>query len=117
MQEHDLYLNRFLRNLDDYHWKRKKRKKMAKKERLEDLGKLSIMLKNIVDNNLFLYASKHGYEEWKRFNHDKLEYFESNGLGSGYGEPRGLESIFEDICRLHNELQECLSIAYGDEDE
>jgi len=81
---------------------------MTKRERLEDLGKLSIMLKNIINNNLFLYAdSKHGYDTWKQFNHDKLEY----------GEPRGLESIFDDIRWLNDELQECLSIAYGDEDD
>ena len=90
---------------------------MTKRERLEDLGKLSIMLKNIINNNLFLYAdSKHGYEEWKKYNHDKLEYFEPNGLGSAFGEPRGLEAIFADIRWLNDELHECLYLASGADD-
>ena len=81
---------------------------MTKRERLEDLGKLSILLKNIVDMEIFAFTqSKYGYESWKSACHDKEEY----------GEPRGIEGIFDDLRVLNMHLEECLTIAYGDEDD
>jgi hypothetical protein len=66
------------------------------------------MLKNIVNMDIFMFAdSKHGYEPWKKACYDKEEY----------GEPRGLEGIFEDLRTLSRDIEECLTIAYGDEDD
>lgn len=81
---------------------------MTKRQRLEDLGKLSVMLRNITNQDIFTFAdSKHGFESWKKSCYDREEY----------GEPRGLESIFDDIRTLNRELQECLTIAEGYEDD
>lgn len=81
---------------------------MTKRERLEDLGKLSMMLRDIVNHDIFMHTdSKHGYEEWVKENHDKIEY----------GEPKGLGEIFCNMRWLRDKLDDCLAIAYGDDDE
>lgn len=80
---------------------------MTKRERLEDLGKLSIMLAEVLDSEIFRHTdSKHGYEEWVKEHHDKIEY----------EEPRGLDHIFHSIRGLHYQIQECLTIAHGDDE-
>jgi|GEM_PF-6922415 len=81
---------------------------MTKRERLEDLGRLSVLLKDVLDHSIFENTdSKHGFEPWKKFVHDKIEY----------GEIHGLEGIFTDIRCLRDRLEECLNIAYGDDEE
>lgn len=81
---------------------------MTKRERLEDLGKLSIMINNILDNEFFNHTdSKHGFEQWKAEHHDKEEY----------GCVKGIENIFCEVRWLKDKLDECLHIAYGEEDE
>ncbi len=81
---------------------------MTKRERLEDLGKLSILLKQIINHDIFSHAeSKHGYEPWKLYNHDKIED----------DEPRGLKCIFQDISWVLREIEDCYAIAHGDEDD
>ena len=81
---------------------------MTKRERLEDLGKLSILLKHIINHDIFAHAcSKHGYDAWKQYNHDKIED----------GEPRGLECIFEDIRWVLREIEDCYNIAHGEYDD
>jgi len=77
---------------------------MTKKERLEDLGRLAIMLSNILDDEIFENTeSKHAEEEWTRVNHDKIEY----------GSPRGLNHIFMTIRGLRWKIEECHHIAEG----
>ena len=81
---------------------------MTKKERLEDLGRLYVMLKQITEDDFFTHAdSKHGFEDWKREHHDKEEY----------GEPKGLYSIFCQVRHLRDRLYECQYIAAGFDDE
>ncbi len=81
---------------------------MTKRHRLEDLGKLSMMLKAIVEHEIFEHAdSKHGYEEWVKLHHDKIEY----------DEPRGLCHIFHSIKHLNDLIQECYYLALGEDDE
>ena len=85
---------------------------MTKRERLEDLGRLREMLKVITDDEIFEHTdSKHGYEQWVKTNHDKMDYYE--GIG---GESRGLDHIFCCMRGLHARLQECLCVAIGDDD-
>lgn len=80
---------------------------MTKRERVEDLGVLKIMLQEILDNDIFTHTeSKHGYEQWVKENHDKIEY----------EEPRGLDHIFFKIRGLRYDLETLLAIAAGDEE-
>lgn len=78
---------------------------MTKKERLEDLGiiysKLDAMLQDEIFENL---DSKHGYEQWVKVNHDKVEY----------DEPRGLYHIHMTLRHLYERLCEISDIARGD---
>lgn len=79
---------------------------MTKRERLEDLGKLSMMLKDIVENEIFENTdSKHCFEQWKKQNYDKEEY----------GEIRGLDHIFCSIRNIGDQIQECYCIALGED--
>ena len=79
---------------------------MTRRERLEDLGKLSILLGSIADKEIFQFThSKHDYEEWVKRNHDELEY----------GEPKGLDYIFRHIRRLREEIEECFFLSEGTE--
>lgn len=86
---------------------------MTKKERLEDLGRLHVMLANILEDEIFDNTdSKHCYETWVHQNHDKLEddHF-------GNKEPIGLDHIFRKIRYLNDKLHECLYIATGHDDD
>ena len=79
---------------------------MTKRERLEDLGKLSMMLEDILHREIFLHTdSKHEFEEWVKENHDKIEY----------DEPKGLYDIFMNIRGLKYQLDECLTLAQGED--
>lgn len=81
---------------------------MTKRERLEDLGRLHYMLRTVIEDEIFEHTdSKHGYEEWVKQNHDKIEY----------EEPRGLDHIFRKMRYLHDKIQECYYIAMGDDDD
>jgi hypothetical protein len=81
---------------------------MTKRERVEDLGKLSIMLKDVLDHSIFENTdSKHCFETWKVETHDKEEY----------GYERGLDHIFSCIRCVRDQLEECLNLAYGDDNE
>jgi len=76
-----------------------------KRERLEDLGKLSCMLKDILDHEVFEHTeTKHGYEDWVKINHDKKEY----------DEPRGLDHIFCIMRHLKARLEDCYYLADGE---
>lgn len=81
---------------------------MRRAERLEYLGRLCVMLKNILDNDIFAHTeSKHSYESWVEQHHNKLEY----------GEPKGLDNIHRQVRLLREEIEECYYLAKGDEDE
>lgn len=82
---------------------------MAKRERLEDLGKLNVMLKNIAEMEIFENThSKHGYEVWVNTNHDMIDY--DNQI-------RGLNHIFQQIRHLNDLISECYDITCGDDDD
>jgi len=81
---------------------------MAKRERLEDLGRLHELLKELKDRDIFDHTdSKHGFEEWVKFNHGKEEY----------GEPKGLFGIFSAIRGVFSQIEECYYITCGDHEE
>jgi len=81
---------------------------MTKRHRLEDLGKLSKMLEDIIEHEIFEHTgSKHAYDDWVKQNHDKLEY---------ENEPRGLDYIFRTIRGLKMRLEECYVLAEGDDE-
>lgn len=80
---------------------------MTKRERLEDLGKLSMMLEDIMEMDFFMHTnSKHAEEEWIKENYEKIEY----------EEPRGLSHIFHQVRWLRNQIEECYYLAKGDDE-
>lgn len=80
-----------------------------KRERLEDLGRLAVMLKDIKENPIFEYTeSKHAYESWVKEHHDKIEYD---------NEIKGLEYIFSHVRMLREMIEECYYLADGEPDE
>lgn len=82
---------------------------MTKKHRLEDLGRLYVMLKAITEDEIFDYTnSKHCYEDWVKRNHDAME-FEDH--------PKGLDFIFRKVRWLHDKLHECQYLAAGFDDD
>ena len=78
---------------------------MTKRERLEDLGVLLVMLRELRDMQVLQHTeSKHCYDTWKMHNHDKVEY----------GEERGLDGIFCDMRQIADALDACIAVAWGD---
>lgn len=74
---------------------------MTKRERLEDLGKLSILLREIEEMDFFHPTnSKHCEEEWIKEHHDKIEYEEPRGLGYIYQQVRWIHTKIEELCYL-----------------
>ena len=80
---------------------------MTKRERLEDLGKLALMLRDILDNEIFLYTdTKHEFDKWVEVNHDKEED----------GFKRGMQHIFTKVRELHMAIENCWLLADGDDE-
>lgn len=80
-----------------------------KRERLEDLGRLAVMLKNIKEIPLFEYTeSKHAYETWVKEHHDKIEFDD---------EIKGLDYIFRQVRYLRELIEECYYLADGEPDD
>ena len=81
---------------------------MTKRERLEDLGRLSFMLDELRNQPIFNWtSSKHEYEKWKEINHDTIEF----------GEPKGVCNIFHNIRGIKNMIDECFYLADGEPNE
>ena len=80
---------------------------MPKPERLEDLGRIREKLELLIQDSIFENtSSKHGFEMWKKLNHDKEEF----------GEIEGLEGIFCAVRFLRERLDEIYYISCGDHD-
>jgi len=81
---------------------------MTKRERLEDLGILTCLLNDILEDDIFTCVnSKHGFEYWKERVHDKVEY----------GEVNGLEGIYTSLRFLKERIEKCQAVAQGDVDD
>ena len=80
-----------------------------KRERLEDLGRLAMMLKDIKKNPIFDYTeSKHAYESWVKEHHDKIEID---------NEIKGLDYIFRQVRYVRELIEECCYLADGEPDD
>ena len=80
---------------------------MTKRERIEDLGKLSMMLKLISENDIFENCqSKHSYETWLQQNVKKDE-----------DDSEGLYDIHCKLRFLHSHIEECWALAQGYDDD
>jgi len=82
---------------------------MTKRERVEDLGVLKVMLQEILDNEIFAHTnSKHGYEQWFEQNIDKD--------GEVVQQPVGLYDLFSRVRGLRYSLEAAFEIAVGDDE-
>jgi hypothetical protein len=80
---------------------------MTKRERLEDLGKLAVMLKGMVDNNIFDNCqSKHAYETWLKQNVQKDN-----------DDTAGLYDVHCKLRFLQSQLEDCWCLAEGEIDD
>jgi hypothetical protein len=80
---------------------------MTNRERIEDLGKLAIMLKLITENDIFDNCdSKHAYETWLKTNIKK----DNDDIA-------GLYDIHCKLRFLQLHIEECYWLAEGIDDE
>lgn len=79
---------------------------MTKRERIEDLGRLSVMLSKIISDDLFdtqyWRRPKDAWDAFSELNEEKKE--------------ECIRSLAYGIDRIGNELHDCLSIAHGDDE-
>lgn len=81
---------------------------MSKKERIEDLGKVSILLRNIYDHDLFDQIEKY----WRRPK-DSFDLFYALEEDQ---QAQCIHMIAYGLDDIKDKISECLSISDGDEE-